>query len=92
MPFCKLKKWHRVEIWLRKIMDGNFKNTDIEKIFGTNKLVVAVQKAIYIDRQEGRPYNLSHVKRVLDTQLCLEEYHAETKNNIDRFMLIWTNS
>ena len=90
--------WNEVERWLRQVIDGSIKISDIEKIMGTgylenitDKTIIATKKVIYRNRQSGKTYRLAEVKSCLRNQMVLEEYHANIEGTEQLFLHTWEN-
>ena len=88
--------WMEVERWLRQVIDGGIKISDIEKIMGTgsqddiiDKTILATKKVIYRNRQSGKPYSLNEIKACLKSQMLIEEYQANINGNNRLFLYTW---
>ena len=88
--------WMEVERWLRQVIDGGIKISDIEKIMGTgsqddiiDKTILATKKVIYRNRQSGKPYSLNEIKACLKSQMLIEEYQANINENNRLFLYTW---
>ena len=87
-----------VENWIKTLDDPHTTIGEVEKIFGTNnteniinRVVTASIQIIYRNRQTGKRYLLSDVKRSLLYQMQLEEFRASLDNSIPEFNTIWGN-
>ena len=90
--------WRDVANWIKTFDDPHTKIGEVEKIFGTNntdnivnRVVTVSIQIIYRNRQTGKRYFLSDVKRSLSYQMQLEEFRSSLDNNIPKFNIIWGN-
>ena len=88
--------WKKLERWLRQVIEGGIKISDIEKIMGTgslediiDKTILATKRNIYRNRQTGKPYSLTEVKACLKSQMLIEEYQANIEGNDRLFLHTW---
>ena len=88
--------WNEIERWLRQVIEGGIKISDIEKIMGTgslddiiDKTILATKKTIYRNRQTGKPYSLNEVKACLKSQMLIEEHQANIDGNERSFLHTW---
>ena len=98
--YCETVKifWNEVEQWLRLHIDTSIKLSNLEKIMGTDtteniidKTIIATDRVIYRNRQQGKPHSIREVKALLKSQMLLEEYHSSTEGTDTIFLKTWEN-
>ena len=88
--------WNQIECWCKNITDRMIKINEIEKIFGSNppdkiidKVIMCTKLVIYNNRKTGKKHHINEVKRMVYSQLNLEEYHAKLMLKETEFQEIW---
>ena len=88
--------WNQIECWCKDITNKRIKINEIEKIFGINppdkiidKVIMCTKLVIYNNRKVGKKHHINEVKRMVYSQLSLEEYHAKLMLKETTFQEIW---
>ena len=88
--------WNDLERWLRRHIDNSITISNIEKIMGTgtldnivDKAIIAAKRVIYTNRQVGKQYSVHDVKKLLKTQMKVEEYISGIEGNNIKFLKTW---
>ena len=88
--------WNDLERWLRRHIDNSIIISNIEKIMGTgtldnivDKAIIAAKRVIYTNRQVGKQYSVHDVKKLLKTQMKVEEYISGIEGNDIKFLKTW---
>ena len=91
--------WRNVEQWVKHIEGPHIKIGESEKIFGSKNLdcftyraIMATTQIIYRNRQSGKKYALTDVKRITTYQMQMGEYRAFIFDDMTHFNIIWTNA
>ena len=72
--------WNQKEGWCKNITDKCIRFNEIEKLFGLNssdriidKVIMCTKLVIYNNRKTGKRHHINDVKRMVYSQLSLEE-------------------